>query len=137
MNDIEALIERLKAATEPDRQLDVDIATLFGEVTWRQKNYTMEPFPSIAYRTPHPYAGMKEPVREYTASVDAAMTLVPKEYPYWLVSCRDTPLGKMTGEGVVHNGELFMSGERRAWDVFAHTPAIALCIAALKARADK
>jgi hypothetical protein len=75
-------------------------------------------------------------VLDYTSSLDAALTLVPNTFPYWMVERRDTPLGPMTAEAVVHNNLLFMSGKRVSFDVWGHTPALALCIAALKARQD-
>ncbi len=107
------LIARLEAATEPSTSLDDAISDFLGR----------------------PDAQFTSESRRYTSSIDAALTLVPADLPYWTVVRRDTPLGKMTSEAVLTNGELFMSGRRRAVDVWGHTPALALCIAALKARA--
>lgn len=70
------LAEQCENATEPDRNLDADIAVALGhKIKMATANYTMEMFPAIEWQKPHPYAGMKEPCPSWTASIDAAMTL--------------------------------------------------------------
>ncbi len=74
------LIAAMEKATGPDRELDAEIVRVAfnAGVTWRSTNYTMEVFPVVHWEAPHPYAGMKEPVPPYTASIDAALTLAPE-----------------------------------------------------------
>lgn len=100
------LIERLEAASGPDRDLDMRIADLGRE--WK--------LPGSA--TPG-YAPM------FTASLDAALTLVPEGHKWVLHSdgCAGVKLCDMGDDDDLPTGE--------DW---AATPALALCIAALKAR---
>jgi len=138
------LIARLEKATGPDRQLDCEIAEALGHsIVWKQANYTMEAFPAILWRKPHPYAGMKEPCPKWTSSIDAAMTLVPEGWRVnsgdfsvegrfaWMLTLAGQPRTEwfarrrsMTDD---YDGDpLYMSGRGK-------TLSIALCIAALKA----
>lgn len=120
---IDELIERLEKATGPDCDLERDICIEvtpgvkdagridrgeFGVFGWWPKDTAYQ----SARRSPH-----------YTASIDAALTLVPKG---WCWGLFDEP-----------NAWLWPTPQR---DLLAGiqskgaTPAIALCIAALKAR---
>lgn len=103
MTDISELIERLEKVKWPDEELNWDIARHFLACDLNG----------------HPYGR----IPAYTASLDAALTLVP-EGAQWSV-CQ------------LRSGKAF---EYAAWvdchdTVRAHTTAIALCIAALKAQA--
>ncbi len=97
------LVERLETATGPDRKIDAAICRLcvpkkFG------------------------FAKLRDWPR-YTASIDAAITLIPEWLAYQCGCDIDlTPTARVFGHDV-HTEE------------FAASPAIALCIAALKARA--
>jgi len=73
----------------------------------------------------------------WTASLDAAMTLVPEGWN-WMAGNRDQPKAR----AYVNNGELAFTGvaarrnpARQWFEVVAATPALALCSAALRARA--
>jgi hypothetical protein len=103
----EELIAALEAATGPSRKLDAEIDILALENGWRAERYmTPDTTPS------------------YTASIDAALTLVPKWWAWGL--CVNE-----TGPG----GAYCDMGEHR----FAAThliPAIAICTASLKARGE-
>lgn len=121
----EELIAALEKATGPDRELDADIVRVAfnAGVTWRSTQYTMEVFPAVHWEAPHPYAGMSEPVPAYTASIDAALALVPDGHQsvIWTAGGADV----FPATPGLH-----------AYDTtYAATPAIALCIAALRARA--
>ncbi len=115
MTDSTDLIARLEAAEGPDRGLDAEIARLKGyevhDKLWvRVTSYDGHE------------KGALSPLPHYTASIDAALTLVPEG---WGWSFGQTP----TDEGVEYHAQV-------NWEpiVAGGTPAIALCIAALKAR---
>lgn len=118
------LIARLEAATGPDRELDRAIAMSLG---WRHD--------------PHdgPYGTWTAPdgtrhttFNEWTASIDAALTLVPEGMD-WLICSRRR---NFRDGYYVHimDGDVNRDGHSagEAWHL---APAVALCIAALKARA--
>jgi hypothetical protein len=77
MVDLAARIER---AEGPDRALDAEIAAAVygGEIVWKMTNYTMESYPARRYASAQHVGGYgNDHVPEYTASIDAAMQLVP------------------------------------------------------------
>lgn len=121
-----ALIERVEQATGPDRCIDAGVfAALHPE---------LRRLP----REPNAFIGPDEWIKTppfYTASLDAAVSLVP-DGMCWTVALRSTPLGERTAEGFVHNNKLHMTGQRVGFNVFAATPALALCAAALRARME-
>lgn len=101
------LIAALEAATGPSRELDAELGALLpsppednGAVVW------------------WPY---------YTASIDAALTLVPEGMEIWITS-RPAD-GKAPAEALVHLSRLV--GD---WRAYGPTIPLALCIAALRAR---
>lgn len=102
------LIAALELATVPDRELDAEIDQLAYENGWRSERI-MTPD-----RTP-----------PYTASIDAALTLVPDDMG-WMVT--------WVGARVWHHLEGFALND--GIEVSHKIPAIALCIAALKARPE-
>jgi hypothetical protein len=113
MGEMTDLIERLEKATGPDVDLDEAIACFLAP--------------------PHPRHG--KPVGmiyapKYTASIDAALTLVPKDLA-WRVDV-------MTGlpGAIVCVPNAWVSHKTAPTHWAGTTPAIALCIAALKARAS-
>jgi len=119
------LIVRLEAATGPDRELDGAVwcaAYGYHDLGWDGAGQRYEA-PATGMGMLHQYA---RDIRPYTASLDAALTLVP-EGSSWSV-------GNNSGAIVVCNGGI-SSG---AWGYVdgsdAKSPALALCIAALRAR---
>ena len=112
------LITRLEAATGPNRDLDAWIAICAGIA------------PPVAFRPcvsldPGTFGiGAYEiwVAPTYTASLDAALTLVPEDYD-WII-------GRTNGGLTIH---ACCGGTE---EHFGDTPAIALCIAALKARSQ-
>ena len=91
------LITRLEALTGPDREVDLHMMRYVENI-----------------------GGDPAKALHYTASLDAAMTLVPEGCDKWAVSGRNAAtVGK--------------DRQPIRWS-YAATPAIALCIAALKAR---
>lgn len=120
------LIEKLERAEAPSRELDAEIAALvhvdadgldfeaFPEPSGKVTIY----FPS---KVKQAYAAHR-----YTASIDAALTLVP-EGALWSVEPWDT-----NGVYPAHvRASAWVLGAPRG---YAATPAIALCIAALRVK---
>jgi hypothetical protein len=119
VSEIDGLIERLRKATEPHRELDHEIYRL--ERAWQS------PLEPRRLTTDTEYTPL------YTASIDAALTLVPEGWrvshiganPLWAAALM-LDCNPKTGRPLcVTNGA---SDEKSA------TPAIALCIAAFEAR---
>ncbi len=102
-----ALAARCENATGPDRELDADIALTQGWTEHPGDNW-IGPFGQIAV----PY---------YTASLDAAVTLVPGPAWWWVEA-----------QPLVHGAYLSGCGDERV--ARGTTPALALCCAALRAR---
>jgi hypothetical protein len=95
-------IAKLEALDGPDRELDAEIAgTDPTTVHWHDEDETPR----------------------YTASIDAAVTLIPEG---WYCDY-DGQLG------VIH---LYRKGDMKTHMGQADTPAVAICIAALKAKSD-
>jgi hypothetical protein len=120
-----ALAERCEKAGAPDRELD---GAIFEAVNG-----------ASAYRETTPYTMNALPVRklipgipDFTASIDAAMTLVPDG---WTVDLRIFAADKANcsiQRWVDHKQQFFMD-----WTGDKHTvrpPALAICAAALRAR---
>ena len=106
------LIEKLEAATEGSRELDAEIA---HAVTFNADHADLVSRRSCAC-SPH-----------YTTSIDAALTLVPKDCTWSLDS---------TGYAIVMRPGLGFLSERGDEEFHGRNDekALAVCIAALKAR---
>lgn len=123
MRDISDLIARLEKATGPDRELDEAIV--------------IEAPITKAFLRGNKFGGFE--VLPYTASLDAALTLVPEGWQ-WQVSNRAP--APHAGRAYLNNRELFHIGggglspnpAYRGSEETAATPAIAVCIAALNIR---
>lgn len=101
------LIERLEAATEGSRELDEEIAqAIFPKLKRRHASWYID--------------DVRTNIEPFSTSLDAALTLVP-EGLMWDVESR---------------GAAFVGDPKMPSRMFemAATPALALCIAALKAR---
>lgn len=126
------LIARLEKATGPDRKIDVAIWELLANPDkYRRASH----WPRYSDWESKSSSGAWEPfypslnALHYTASIDAALTLVPE--PWRLQDIWQSDDGKSWHAGVRIPGLEVGSDEACA------TPAIALCIAALKARAAR
>lgn len=120
---LKELADKVEAASGPDRELECRI--------WAaQKGGGFD-----TYRAVVPDFGQWQ-APAYTASIDAAMTLVPEGWN-WMAGNRDQPKAR----AYVNNGQPhFVSAQRpnpklRWFEVVAVTPALALTAAALRARA--
>lgn len=106
------LIERLQSATASDRELDLRVAQALG-VKITEYEIISEGQTWKAYDDAWP---------RYTSSIDAALTLVPKDCSWSLDGDNYAIVMPSTGNEDYDSGENHIA-----------TPAIALCIAALKA----
>jgi hypothetical protein len=152
MTDIDALIERIEQATGPDRRLDVQIEI----ATDPKRRWIVGHEPGRFPRTPI-YGTLadlwewavdesKEPPeiggQRFTASLDAAMTLVPEGCLFMTCTLWDTGdsdhdkigAGATVKRYTVKGGGRFFVGETAG---LAATPALALCAAALRARKEQ
>jgi len=130
----EELIARLEAATGPSRELDAQIAITCGKA------------PAVAFRPcvsldPGTFGiGAYEiwVAPSYTASIDAALTLVPEGWAIERLShWPDIGASVELWEVTYRNGKPWHTSRDRKVEVRdVATPAIALCIAALRARGD-
>lgn len=108
------IIARLEMASEPDSVLD-------GEI-WMTLHPHWRGYPRTKVGGWFSPAGMTCPASPYTSFIDAAMTLVPEECA-WRCGCQ-----------IDFTPDACVWGHDIHFDEVASTPAIALCIAALKAR---
>jgi hypothetical protein len=118
----EALAQRCEQATGPDGNLNKTILRALG-YTWRGMDYWHSDNKRIWINPSN-----------FTASLDAALTLVPEGWR-WSLDWTQRPHYQDCGRA-----DLYAPGSGikppDVCDVYAATPAIALCIAALKARGD-
>lgn len=109
------LIKRIEAADGPDRELDVEICEAMGfTVVGHYRRGSNEPIRGYSW----------VPVRYYTSSIDAAMTLVPEGWNGsfdWIGDKCGATLNKTPFASNAVIGD-------------ASSPALALCAAALRAR---
>lgn len=121
-----SLIKRLEALTGPSREVDAEIATAIGwkSVPWEfsgKRGLTWyAPDLEVHYECPH-----------FTGSIDAALTLMPKinrpNFP-WLAIKSNNP-----NNPIGCRCELWLDNVKN-YNGRGKTLAIAICIAALKAR---
>lgn len=129
MNDLLELAERCEKATGPDREIDGDIAAALSlQPEWatvrssRQPELFSDTGPGLRART---WVAPK-----FTASLDAALSLAPEGWA-WMHGCAP-------GEAFFASLAV-MDDDLRApeVDVTAATAPLALCAAALRARAGQ
>lgn len=128
LTELQSLLARVEAATEPDRDIDADltVALLGGKAEWLTAQYTGDLVAAHVVPSANHRGGLaKQPVYALTASLDAALALVGRVLPGWAWSVGNKASGGqaylMSGPGAVLCG-----GE-------ANTPALSLLAALLKA----
>jgi hypothetical protein len=126
--DLLELAERAEKATGPDYAIDCAIwdAIYPGERQERFEKLTAKGQPYHGRLGPADVDGYVKPLRAFTASIDAAMTLAPDGWTWVLFA---------TG-GAVLDRVIPSDGENKIRTLSCATPALALCSAALKARAS-
>ena len=115
------LIERLESAPEGSRELDGEIALLLG---WKK---TIDGFYNSRWKDPAGQLQGNIPPA-FTTSIDAALTLVPEGWRWDIGPWDDQIRAEIWNHTEDETKEQYCG--------FASTPALALCIAALKARSD-
>jgi hypothetical protein len=127
MSDLLKLAERCEAATGHDRELDVELAVVAGLI--RDPEFERGYFYGagnncdyVLERGDYDHGNNAPELPYYTASLDAAMTLVPDG-----AKVTTQTFGGPGPMALVEPNERFASGS---------TLALALCAAALKARAS-
>lgn len=147
MND---LISRLTKATRPDREIDAAIAAVTRILDEFDPSIFLKTEPLI-YRADEGRAGyvrvywgkvderhyqVSRMTRLFTASIDSALTLVPEGYRWLARNHNGKPNHDGEGRNATAFANVYNDDENVMHDCFVRsTPAIALCIAALKARA--
>ena len=111
------LLERLEQATEGSRELD---DTIEREIVGFNPDRLPTQWPMVGDDTPH-----------YTTSLDAALTLVDPEWRWDVRGVFNQQQTKRVGLCRIVTGDI---GNIREYEAEARTPALALCIAALRAR---
>lgn len=119
------LIARLEAATEGGRELDEAIAEHVG--------WTLADKVECLWWPPEPSRENCQQAPLFTLSIDAAMTLVPEGFDYGFSFSKQHGLETWV-QRPFQEGECFQ-GYAPESDPTDKTRALALCIAALKARA--
>lgn len=137
-DELLALAVRVEALEGPDREVDAEIAIAVdgGEIVWLQANGTMDMYPARQYVSAMHVRGFgRAPIPTYTASIDAAMSLIKgsQEYPdhkTFVLDCATQttvhaqPVAHVWNEQGKHTGK-------------GRTPALALTAACLRAIAGQ
>lgn len=134
------LIDRLEKAEGGDQDLSlaVNLALEGGEAVTYTANYIMEPRWAIRRQSANHVGGFaKEPNYPVTESLDAALALAERVLPGWLwdVTTITTAIGGIRKPLAVVMDPDGDNDDIRTYGSAA-TPALALCIAILKARAS-
>ena len=133
------LIERLEAATEGSRELDCRVwhaaagkgqpLKEIGPPTYKKTRFFCNPNPKVEW-IGYDLLRIAEP---YTTSLDAALSIVPEGWAFaklglaWAMGWDTEPPNMLVCE---------LGGPVEGEHGIGHTPALALCIAALKARKE-
>ena len=141
MTDLPSLIAKLEAATGPSRELDCEIWTAangrgqpmisVGPPTYTEVRLFCNPTPEIDWIGYDLY----NTAPRYTASLDAALTLVPEE-PLWLTIRIQHGGADDEGDPGCRGRGTFIDLGRDPYNVGSthKNIAISICIAAMKAR---
>ena len=148
MSDLDALIERVEAATGPDREIDAVVWRVVlmpqlpfyrefdGRVMLDVRHGLGEGGPD--WRHPSPYDQSRYPPN-YTASLDAALTLMERKLPGWMVvnlSEWENERMRARGRWMAQLKPIGAQGDLRvvtAYCQHAPSPALALISALLRA----
>lgn len=132
MADLPTLLERVKGAEGPDRELDADIEVALrgGEIVQLQNRFTGEPLIGIRRPSTNHYGGfVNDPCPPLTCSIDAALSLVEAKVPGWSWRIGNT---LSRPNDVMHGGAFCLLGTSSR-DVEAATAPLAILAALLTA----
>jgi hypothetical protein len=122
----DSLLSRLQALTEPSREIDEEIAAAFGWVCIDEVE--------CLWLGP---AGERQQVPHYTASIDAALTLLGNDYAIDDTMIWPGQPARITIVGVrFWKGEYWHEAKDGRWEAQGATAAIALLIAIMKTKED-
>lgn len=129
-HDLSSLLERVKAASGPDRELDCAIAIAVDGFFIDGADYKGRPkYCYLDERGQNsPGQGHDMLVRCYTASLDAALALVERAKPAWAGLIHLSIAG--SGQAAIEARD---PCDDRTVQEFGHTPALALLAALLSA----
>jgi hypothetical protein len=128
MTNLTTLADRVEAAERGDWELDSDIHSLISPD--RKHPYLVGTHIDDTHPSGRPYSAPA-----YTASIDAAMTLVPEGWTY--VSIEFCARGMPGQHCRVSIERLITEHDDEREYGYAATPALALCAAALRAQAKE
>lgn len=131
MSNTDALLDKLQAATEGTRDLDLEVLNaLGGKHTWYWRNRKLETITCDRYG-PDAIGNPVCSLEKFTTSIDDALSIIPDEF-YWLLG-----KGKMREDEPPYGVQILLT-DGNADDVIAEAESvsapIAICIAALRAR---
>jgi hypothetical protein len=116
------LIERLEAAAEGSPELDGMIWCVVNGKKYKDASeHTIYDQCQVFYTEPPKRTQRPANIERYTRSIDAALSLVPEGFRRMDIM-------------IVENGPAYIAYNGPVYDCEAATPALALCVAALKAR---
>jgi hypothetical protein len=118
MTTLIELAAKAEAAAGPDRIFDAEVHRLITGGT--------------VYDVLTSAGAIVDTVPAYSASLDAAMSLVPEGWTYWSVSAERIGTGNDGSRAEVSR---LVDGDEEQCSGHATTPTLALCAAALRARA--
>jgi hypothetical protein len=129
MND---LVARLEAATGPDGDLDMAI---FKSLGWKEvyfgdnsRGYFVPHYKQWQHEDGRTRRALPEAVPMYTASIDAALTLVPEDW-FFHISRFSLDVSEPRCDASVYR-----RSDRECFQSDGPTIALAICIATLRAR---
>lgn len=140
MNKFLELADRCEKATEPDRDLDCEIAVAVhgGEIVWKQANYTMESYPARKYASKNSFGGFGfAPVERFTASQDDAMTIAKPSIEqagwygdklYLVGNGNRWSCAAQRAKNIGHWSERW----KESWALACHSAALAICACSLR-----
>jgi hypothetical protein len=128
------LIARLEAAKEGSGELDSLVSETVFAAAGRGGMRLRTPEP-VGRGAPLAELGADGRVRRYSRSLDAALTLVPEGWSWQIRVIRRSPLPVPINRAVVAHDRTGLVLASEHCEAEAQTPALALCIAALRARA--
>ena len=123
------IIAKLEAATDGSRELDAAIAESIG---WTRDQRDI----NGNWRWLAPKGPYTQLLPKWTTSIDAALTLVPEDWAgQGSIHWPGYDAGRLINRAFVRLHHYLSSGGGPRVDGYGATPALALCITALKARA--